>query len=332
MCSKGLDVNITRSTRTMATMFKTGFQRVYPAHITTPKSGNSHYYSMDSSISYAASILTSSQRERRNNSTIYRVDTVGYGNKLDKKKRRFRIIAVTKTNTGTYTDNTTNLVNNSTMTSNMFNPVLDRRDKSISLVKDRALMVKLRLKRKETKSQSVSTDGRVVTFRSSTEIIPNVPDKTRLSPSRYLLESQKYYNELFYGGATAGMRYVPHYNIDMDNNEEFQELDGKPSMEFITFEQKARKRSRKYRYILARNNISKMVKPVWEYTPATGDYHLLIRSRPPKKRSTTVSPSQRKTRNYWTTNTTVYLAKKLVENRTKRKNLYDDSRFSSTSL
>lgn len=34
------------------------------------------------------------------------------------------------------------------------------------------------------------------------------------------LQSQKYYNELFYGAATAGMRYMPHYNIvGFDNKE-----------------------------------------------------------------------------------------------------------------
>lgn len=105
---------------------------------------------------------------------MYTVATVGYVNKVDKKnKQRFRIIAITKTNKGTCTDNTTNLVNNSTMTTNVCNPVVDRRDKSISLVKDRALMVRTRLKRKQ--SQSVHTHGRVVTFRSSTQIIPNGP-------------------------------------------------------------------------------------------------------------------------------------------------------------
>lgn len=79
---------------------------------------------------------------------------------------------MTKTNRGTHTD-ITNLVDHCTMTSEIWNPILDRRDKSIALVKDRALMVKSRLKRRAIKSQSVSTDGKIVTFRSSTQIIPN---------------------------------------------------------------------------------------------------------------------------------------------------------------
>lgn len=133
---------------------------------------NSYNYGLDSSYSFIKSNL----RERRNNTTVYTVATVGYVKNVDKKKKqRFRIIAITKTNRGTCTDNTTNLVNNSTMTTDVWNPVVDRRDKSISLVKDRALMVRTRLKRKDKQSESVHTHGRVATFRSSTQIIPNGP-------------------------------------------------------------------------------------------------------------------------------------------------------------
>lgn len=116
---------------------------------------------------------------------------------MDKKKRRFRIIAITKTDKGTYTDNNTKLVDHCTMTSAIWNPVLDRRDKSIALVKNRALTVKARLKRRKTKTQSVSTDGKVVTFRSSTQIIPSGPSTCHLyAVGRYTLNYTGYLKRL----------------------------------------------------------------------------------------------------------------------------------------
>lgn len=154
------------------------FTGVHPAYIRKLKSRNEDFSSDSSSLSsaYETVLVAPSQRGKSNDTTVYTVAAVGYRNKVEKKKRRFGINTVTKTNRGTLTDDTTNFVNRGTMTSTIWNPVLDRRDKSTALVKDRALMVRSRLKKRETKSQSVSTDGRMVTFRNSTQIIPRGPE------------------------------------------------------------------------------------------------------------------------------------------------------------
>ncbi|XP_072935503.1 uncharacterized protein [Epargyreus clarus] len=58
--------------------------------------------------------------------------------------------------------------------------------------------------RKEKKSVKTSIDGRVVAFKSRVQVIP-ANSSYILSPARYLLESQKYYNELF-----SPRFYAPH--------------------------------------------------------------------------------------------------------------------------
>ncbi|CAG4964301.1 unnamed protein product [Parnassius apollo] len=68
-------------------------------------------------------------------------------------------------------------------------------------------------KYKKTSDKCISTDGRLVTFRSRTQLIPTCC-RDVLSPSRYLLESQRQYNEIFtskFFGNTVYPALVHHH-------------------------------------------------------------------------------------------------------------------------
>ncbi|XP_026734949.1 uncharacterized protein LOC113498907 isoform X3 [Trichoplusia ni] len=131
------------------------------------------------------------------------------------RRRKFRVKVVTKTNQATITDKT-RLCDTGTITNDWWSPIVERRANDTILLekkkgynaierqkrelKELKEWKELREVRKRRRNCGVTTDGRIVTFRSRTQIIPTglfSGTNDILSPSRYLLESQKYYNELF---------------------------------------------------------------------------------------------------------------------------------------
>ncbi|XP_039760842.1 uncharacterized protein LOC120634385 [Pararge aegeria] len=107
--------------------------------------------------------------------------------------RKIKVEFITKANQGTATDKA-KLCDVSTITSDWWSPLVDRKHGKVHLSSGE--MYKSIEHSGLYSDRSVSADGKIVTFKSRAQMIP--PDKGDiLSPSRYLLESQKYYNELF---------------------------------------------------------------------------------------------------------------------------------------
>ncbi|CAD0205673.1 unnamed protein product [Chrysodeixis includens] len=131
------------------------------------------------------------------------------------RNRKFRVKVIKKTNQATLTDKK-RLCDTGTITNDWWSPIVERRANDTILLekkkgynaierqkkelKELKEWKELREVRKRRRNCGVTTDGRIVTFRSRTQIIPTrllAGTNDILSPSRYLLESQKYYNELF---------------------------------------------------------------------------------------------------------------------------------------
>ncbi|CAK1594337.1 unnamed protein product [Parnassius mnemosyne] len=75
----------------------------------------------------------------------------------------------------------------STVTKDWWSPICEKKNKKPCCNKKRD---------KKSSDKCICTDGRLVTFRSRTQLIPTCC-RDVLSPSRYLLESQRQYNEIF---------------------------------------------------------------------------------------------------------------------------------------
>uniref|UniRef100_A0A2A4JCQ8 Uncharacterized protein n=1 Tax=Heliothis virescens TaxID=7102 RepID=A0A2A4JCQ8_HELVI len=151
--------------------------------------------------------------ETKTDTTICSLATVDFDDMP--RRRKFRVKVVTKTNQATLTDKT-RLCDTGTITNDWWSPIIERKgndeillekkkgfnamEKQKKELKELKDWKELKEVRKRRRNCGVTTDGRIVTFRSRTQIIPaglfpGVNDI--MSPSRYLLESQKYYNELF---------------------------------------------------------------------------------------------------------------------------------------
>uniref|UniRef100_A0A2H1VWJ2 SFRICE_004699 n=1 Tax=Spodoptera frugiperda TaxID=7108 RepID=A0A2H1VWJ2_SPOFR len=199
--------------------------------------------------------------DEKTDTTVCSLATVDYDD--NPRLRKFRVKVVTKTNQSTLTDKT-RLCDTGTVTQDWWSPLVERKSGEITLEKKKGYMIdkqkrdkremkqwsglkELRDIKKRRRNCGVTTDGRIVTFRSRTQIIPTgskrayeSPDGKRsappmdtrntrgvtglvsgfhdiMSPSRYLLESQRYYNELFaYNFIPAQMEFncvsqVPRY-------------------------------------------------------------------------------------------------------------------------
>ncbi|XP_032523480.2 uncharacterized protein LOC116774821 isoform X2 [Danaus plexippus] len=102
-----------------------------------------------------------------------------------------RVHVVTKANQATTTDKA-EVCDVSTLTNDWWSPIEERK-----VAKQNKYREASRKKTPCTKHKGISTgDGRIVKFKSEAQIIPSDSEDI-LSPSRYLLESQRYYNELF---------------------------------------------------------------------------------------------------------------------------------------
>ncbi|XP_022827240.1 nascent polypeptide-associated complex subunit alpha, muscle-specific form-like [Spodoptera litura] len=183
----------------------------------------------DSSIS-----SISIRSDEKTDTTVCSLATVDYED--NPRLRKFRVKVVTKTNQSTITDKT-RLCDTGTVTQDWWSPLVERKSEEIILEKKKGYMIEkqkrdkrdlkqwrelkeLRDIQKRRRTCGVTTDGRIVTFRSRTQIIPTgfVPGVNDImSPSRYLLESQRYYNELFaYNFLPAQMEFncvsqIPRY-------------------------------------------------------------------------------------------------------------------------
>ncbi|CAG4979059.1 unnamed protein product [Colias eurytheme] len=115
--------------------------------------------------------------------------------KINKHVKKIKVNVTTKTNQGTTTD-FAKFRDVSTITDDWWSPIVER--KTIKHIKyEPANKCKL------MQDKCISTDRhRIVKFLSRAQIIPR---EDILSPSRYLLESQKYYNELF-----TSKLFAPH--------------------------------------------------------------------------------------------------------------------------
>ncbi|XP_047512463.1 uncharacterized protein LOC125054541 isoform X2 [Pieris napi] len=116
--------------------------------------------------------------------------------------KKIKVNVTTKTNQGTSTDKT-RLCDVSTLTEDWWSPLNER--KPMKKKREEAGDYKHRKKNK-----GVTTDRRFVKFLSRAQIIPNDTCDI-LSPSRYLLESQKYYNELF-----SSKLFTPHVFVALN--------------------------------------------------------------------------------------------------------------------
>lgn len=102
--------------------------------------------------------------------------------------RKFRVKVVTKTNQSTITDKT-RLCDTGTVTQDWWSPLVERKSGEITLEKKKGYMIdkqkrdkremkpwselkELRDIKKRRRNCGVTTDGRIVTFRSRTQIIP----------------------------------------------------------------------------------------------------------------------------------------------------------------
>ncbi|XP_063896032.1 uncharacterized protein LOC135118328 [Helicoverpa armigera] len=152
--------------------------------------------------------------ETKTDTTICSLAAVDYDD--SPRRRKFRVKVVTKTNQATLTDKT-RLCDTGTITNDWWSPLVERRGndeillekkqgyntiekKDLKDTKELKESKELKEVKRKRKNCGVTTDGRIVTFRSRTQIIPAglLPGMNDImSPSRYLLESQKYYNELF---------------------------------------------------------------------------------------------------------------------------------------
>ncbi|XP_038219769.1 uncharacterized protein LOC119838028 [Zerene cesonia] len=115
--------------------------------------------------------------------------------KINRHVKKIKVNVTTKTNQGTTTD-FAKFRDVSTITDDWWSPIVER--KTIKRMKYEPAN-----KYKLTQDKCISTDRhRIVKFLSRAQIIPR---EDILSPSRYLLESQKYYNELF-----TSKLFAPH--------------------------------------------------------------------------------------------------------------------------
>ncbi|XP_050553800.1 uncharacterized protein LOC118270849 isoform X3 [Spodoptera frugiperda] len=172
--------------------------------------------------------------DEKTDTTVCSLATVDYDD--NPRLRKFRVKVVTKTNQSTLTDKT-RLCDTGTVTQDWWSPLVERKSGEITLEKKKGYMIdkqkrdrreikpwselkELRDIKKRRRNCGVTTDGRIVTFRSRTQIIPTglvSGFHDIMSPSRYLLESQRYYNELFaYNFIPAQMEFncvsqVPRY-------------------------------------------------------------------------------------------------------------------------
>ncbi|XP_059050497.1 uncharacterized protein LOC131845449 [Achroia grisella] len=115
----------------------------------------------------------------------------------DKKFKKPKYAVVTKANQCTTTDRA-RLCDVSTIIDDWWSPIVERKKIGEVYFEKKAGDFELLNKnaRNKRKSRAAATDGKFVTFTSKAQIIPRGTDDI-LSASRYLLQSQKYYNELF---------------------------------------------------------------------------------------------------------------------------------------
>ncbi|KAH9629884.1 hypothetical protein HF086_008175 [Spodoptera exigua] len=127
--------------------------------------------------------------ETRTDTTICSIATVDYEN--SPRRRKFRVKVFTKTNQATLTDKT-KLCDTGTVTQDWWSPLVERKSEEIIQDKKKGLVEKqknnkepkqwkeLKLKKKR-RNCGVTTDGRIVTFRSRTQIIPAGESSSKLS-------------------------------------------------------------------------------------------------------------------------------------------------------
>ncbi|KAI5639448.1 DC-STAMP-like protein domain-containing protein [Phthorimaea operculella] len=131
--------------------------------------------------------------DKTTDTTVYTMTNLEYGSPRRNKLEKLRQSVVTKSNMATATE-TTKSCDIGTVTSDWWSPMLER--KRLTLAK-KGVQV-LAEDQKILQDRCVGTSARVVTFNSVARIIPSLRTHLNLmSPSRYLLESQRYYNELF---------------------------------------------------------------------------------------------------------------------------------------
>ncbi|KAJ8715453.1 hypothetical protein PYW07_009935 [Mythimna separata] len=167
----------------------------------------------DCTITDTSSSLSLRSEESKTDATICSLATFNYDDRP--RRRKYRIKVITKTNQSTLTDRT-RVCNAGTETHDWWSPIVEKKpngeillekktkgvnvmEKEAKELRDLKLLKELKEVRKRRRNCGVATDFRNVTFRSRTQIIPSdlFPGKDIMSPSRYLLESQRYYNELF---------------------------------------------------------------------------------------------------------------------------------------
>lgn len=123
--------------------------------------------------------------ETKTDTTICSLATVDYND--TPRRRKFRVKVITKTNQGTLTDKT-RLCDTGTITNDWWSPIIERKaNDEILLEKKKGYNTierqkrelrelrewkELREVRKRRRNCGVTTDGRIVTFRSRTQIIP----------------------------------------------------------------------------------------------------------------------------------------------------------------
>lgn len=115
--------------------------------------------------------------ETKTDTTICSLATVDYLDEKPRCKNRFKVSVITKTNQSTTTDRK-KFCDVSTVTSDWWSPILERRIKNIALEKKGGeyvmptTFVRREKQKHWTKNKGVSTEGRVVTFKSHAQIIP----------------------------------------------------------------------------------------------------------------------------------------------------------------
>ncbi|KAL0811275.1 hypothetical protein ABMA28_009691 [Loxostege sticticalis] len=134
---------------------------------------------------------------------------IAYVDDKPKRKKRRNVSVITKANQATGMDKP-KLCDVSTLTKDWWSPLVEKKgDREITFRKD---VKEMRLEKSREyigdqvrqAKRNEKSEGRIVTFKSQAQIIPTVTNDI-LSPSRYLLESQWYYNELF-----SSKFYAPH--------------------------------------------------------------------------------------------------------------------------
>ncbi|XP_037295750.1 uncharacterized protein LOC115449449 isoform X2 [Manduca sexta] len=154
----------------------------------------------------------------KTDTTIISLATLNYREERKTNKRKTKTRVVTKTNRSTLTEKA-KVCDVSTITNDWWSPIVEKKkaEKEISLEKKKGDCV-MREVKKRLRNRGMTTDGRIVTFRSRTQLIPPGANDV-MSPSRYLLESQKYYNELF-----SSKYYTPHMYV-LTQSQQRQEND-----------------------------------------------------------------------------------------------------------